>query len=88
MKAKLLLPAYGKHGAAVIGVNGKLRLVEPPKRICHGYRNCCVCSACKRRAEHARPRPVTRCACERPMGFADENCFHCGKPLPIERSVA
>jgi hypothetical protein len=88
MTVKLLLPAYGKHGAAIIGVNGDLRVVERPKTICHSYANGCVCPKCKRRAKEREERlPVDmrprQCECDRPLPGTDGTCVKCGKPAAL-----
>jgi hypothetical protein len=89
MTVKLLLPAYGKHGSAVVAVDGKLRLVDPPKRICHGFQNGCLCGTCTpraRRAERATAKRAIapkRCRCDRPMIGDDGDCAKCGKPMRL-----
>jgi hypothetical protein len=88
---KLLLPAYGKHGMAVIGANGKLRLVEQPKRICHGFQNGCICGKCsprRRAAEKANAAIAPkRCNCDRSMGASGTVCGKCGKPIRLRTAA-
>ncbi len=92
MSVKLVLPAYSRYGLLVAGVEGKLRLVERPKVICHGWANGCACGKCSvraRRKEKARQRALTkpkRCECDRPIGVAGGECHKCGKRL--ERRAA
>jgi hypothetical protein len=81
MPAKILLPPEGKHSSAIVGVNGKLRVVDPPS--CKGYQNCCSCKRCTSREGKSikRPNVVTcRCAHSRWASCPGE-CFKCGKPM-------
>lgn len=88
MTVKLLLPAYGKHGCAIVGTGGKLRVVDRPRRVCMGYQNGCGCTACKRRELAARkPKAAVeaaRCECDRPMVGDGGDCQKCGKRMRLK----
>jgi hypothetical protein len=80
MQAKILLPPAGTHSSAIVGVNGKLRVIDPPR--CHGYQNCCKCKRCtSREARNIKRSAVVTCQCANPMGIAAGECFKCGKPM-------
>jgi hypothetical protein len=80
MPAKILLSPEGKHGSAIVGTKGRLRIVDQPKR-CRGYQNCCYCKRCLAREALSLNRPpVATCSCDRPVSVAGEDCFKCGKP--------
>lgn len=89
MTFTLLLPAYGKHGCAIVGTGGKLRVVDRPKRICHGFQNGCLCGRCSpraRRREAAKAKVAVapkRCNCDREMGAPGTDCGKCGKPIRL-----
>jgi hypothetical protein len=89
LTVKILLPAYGRRGSSIVAIDGKLKVIDPPKPVCHGYANGCVCVDCRARAEQAkRERDLAAgvislepavCACERPMVDMDEDrCIRCG----------
>jgi hypothetical protein len=80
MTVKLLQPAEGKFDSAIIGVNGKLRMLDQPRR-CGGYANACCCPSClKREAQRLiRPKPTT-CECERSVHI-EGSCLTCGKAI-------
>jgi hypothetical protein len=51
---KILQAPEHAHDSCIVAVGGKLRVVDPPKRICHGFANGCICDPCERRAEDVR----------------------------------
>ena len=88
MTIKLLLPAYGKHGTSVVAIDGELRVIDRPVRVCHGYQTGCCCEECLERAKAEHEEPVVvevkRCECDRPIVLADATeCFRCGRPEAI-----
>jgi len=91
MTVKILLPAYGKHGCAVVAQDGQLRVVDPPASSCHGYTSGCVCEDCMKRAQVAEAKrnpvaPVAQaCECDRPFGLVEGDCAKCGRAIPGER---
>jgi hypothetical protein len=98
MTVKILLPAYGKRGSSIIAVNGELRVIDPPKPVCHGYINGCVCEDCTTRAKAAELKREREdgnislepavCACDVPMVDLDEHrCIRCGHRA-LERAAA
>lgn len=90
MSIRLLLPAYGRHGSSVIAADGHLRVVDRPKRICHGYANGCICTKCKQRVKevemHRNPAPpeFKHCECDRPLTGTEGNCAKCGHPPKLK----
>jgi hypothetical protein len=83
MPVKILLPPDGKHGSAIVGESGSLRVVDQPKR-CRGYRNCCSCKACLGREKLKRPK-VAMCECDSSLSIVGgSDCFKCGKPMATQ----
>lgn len=80
MPAKILLPPEGKHGSAIVGVNGRLRVVDPPRR-CKGYVNGCKCKDCQARTRMMAPTHPLGCKCSTPLVNTETNsCIKCGRP--------
>jgi hypothetical protein len=41
----VLRAPVGKHDSCIVGENGSLRVIDPPKQ-CHGKATCCICDEC------------------------------------------
>ena len=81
MSVKILQAPVRKGDSAIVTVNGKLRVIDPPKR-CKGYQNCCKCKRCVSHEGKSIKRPnVMTCRCDHPMGISQGDCFKCGKPM-------
>lgn len=56
MTVKMLLPPAGKHGSFIVGVNGRLRVIDR-RGACKGYANCCRCPDCLARESEPTVAP-------------------------------
>lgn len=90
MTVKVLQPPLRRGDSFIIGVNGRLRVVDPQHKPCHGYQTGCVCRSCMERELDAIEAGVPRsCECEHPMRLAgSENCHRCGHRVEREPIAA
>jgi hypothetical protein len=55
---KVLLAPRHPRDSFIVGVDGSLRVIDPPR--CLGYASCCVCPECRDRETLQRQRDVAR----------------------------
>jgi hypothetical protein len=85
MTVKILLPAYGRRGC-IVAHDGKLRVVDSPTPICHGFANGCLCGNCSphaRRSSGVIAKKASPCRCDVPIDGDDGDCFQCGKRIEL-----
>lgn len=88
-------------GLVVIGAQGKLRLFDPPRHVCHGKPNGCACDQCvpkplpgRKWAKMAQSKTkyptvstlAKRCECLKQINN-DGSCLSCGKPIVDAKSL-
>jgi hypothetical protein len=88
-------------GIVVLGFEGKLSLYDPPRHVCHGKQNGCLCDRCNPKlakeatvGKWTKAQTVTsintspkRCECERSINNAG-TCLSCGKTISQLRQAA
>lgn len=89
MTVKIIEPPSRRGDSYIVGVNGKLRFIDPKRgHVCHGYQNCCVCTDCLERAKRtSMPDHVQSCECDHPVSDGGD-CVMCGKPIQLELQEA
>jgi hypothetical protein len=80
---QILLPPAAPGGSFIVGENGSLRMVDPPRK-CWGRACGCTCKACRAEDERKEARrrrsgvAVLVCVCDPPGLVSGGTCGKCG----------